>query len=402
MSPEDDLPAASCTTETRGEEVHFFVNAPGDDPQTLWRNALNCLATALRTRQIHPSGLFMLECLSTHPARFHPGIKAMDLIRREVFGGFDLHLSLKASTHPLVLHAAAKSPRHGEDPVTWKHYRQSELEAQMSPRSGAPSMEAVFRDKRENSQHFRDTHPHAAYDIAYGPCADETFDLFYPDRRTTSSTPPPLWVFIHGGYWQASDKRDVHDLGTRMIEAGYAVAMVNYGLCPQTPLRQIVDQVRHSLQFIHGHAEGLGVDAQALHIAGTSAGGHLAAMMASDPALGFLRSALIISGIHDLEPVALIRTGALLGLDAASIKALSPLRRQPNPGVRLGMAVGELESHEFQRMSRELALQWQAPLLVVEGKSHFNVTDHLANGGALLELALTLCHGDSPTPSAPA
>lgn len=386
----------TCRVEAHGDEVHVVISASDACVESRWRSALNRLADELRTQQIHPSALLAITCSSSQPACFHPGIRKMDLIRREVFGGFDLHVSLQFSSEPLLLHAIAKLAPPGEDPVVWNHYRRSELEVQMSPRSGAPSMEAVFRRKRENSARFRAMHKHAAYDIAYGDTSAETFDLFYPQRSPTATDPAsPVWVFIHGGYWQASDKSDVHDLAEIVREAGYAVAMVNYGLCPEVTLRQIVEQVRRGLRFIHREARSLGVDAGQIHLAGTSAGGHLAAMMACDPSLDFVRSALIISGIHDLAPVSWIRVGTLLGLDADSVQTLSPLRLAPRPGVRVGVAVGALESIEFRRMSQELALKWRAPLLTVEGKSHFNVTDHLAQGGPLGDFALAIASGQA-------
>ena len=74
----------------------------------------------------------------------------------------------------------------------------------------------------------------------------------------------------------------------------------------------------------------------------------------------------------------------------ATARALSPAHMTPRSGTRVGVAVGELESDEFRRQSSELARQWNASFLEVKGRVHFNVTDDLANGGALADLALEL------------
>jgi arylformamidase len=273
----------------------------------------------------------------------------------------------------------------------WRNYNLRELERQMSPRSAAVSMEAVFKEKREKGAAFRALHPDAACDIAYGCDLSETFDLFYPSHGSSH----PLWVFIHGGYWQASDKRDVHDLATQMLAAGYAVATPNYALCPPSTLRRVVDQVRRCLLFIHEEAESLGIDASQFNIAGTSAGGHLAAIMACDPELPFIRSSLIISGIHDLRPVSMLPTGRIVGLETRDIATLSPALLKPNRHVRIGVAVGELESDEFQRQSSELAQNWNGKFLTVQNRRHFDVTTDLANGGPLADLAASLASATS-------
>jgi len=86
----------------------------------------------------------------------------------------------------------------------------------------------------------------------------------------------------------------------------------------------------------------------------------------------------------------MLPAGRILGLDAATARELSPALKTPNKGTRIGIAVGELESDEFRRQSSELAQQWNAAFLEVKGRVHFNVTDDLANGGALADLALEL------------
>ena len=86
----------------------------------------------------------------------------------------------------------------------------------------------------------------------------------------------------------------------------------------------------------------------------------------------------------------MLPAGRILGLDLATARELSPALKMPNRGTRIGVAVGELESDEFRRQSSELAQQWNAAFLEVKGRAHFNVTDDLANGGALADLAMQL------------
>ena len=73
---------------------------------------------------------------------------------------------------------------------------------------------------------------HGAADLAYGPDRFERLDLYRPAGATRA----PIFVFIHGGYWQASDKVQHAQFAQGLLDAGYAVAMPNYGLAPDTPL----------------------------------------------------------------------------------------------------------------------------------------------------------------------
>jgi arylformamidase len=86
----------------------------------------------------------------------------------------------------------------------------------------------------------------------------------------------------------------------------------------------------------------------------------------------------------------MLPASGILGLDLATARELSPAYKVPNRGTRVGIAVGELESDEFRRQSSDLARQWNVPFLAVKGRRHFDVTDDLANGGALADLALDL------------
>jgi arylformamidase len=173
-----------------------------------------------------------------------------------------------------------------------------------------------------------------------------------------------------------------------MVRSGYAVANLNYGLCPDVALAQITRQIRNALLFLVGEADSFGFDPAQIHLAGHSAGGHLVALAASDENAPAVQSALLLSGLFDLTPLSLLPVGRLLGVaDRAAAEKLSPIRRRPRPGVRLGVAVGELESEEFKWQSAEIARSWQTDALeTISGARHFGLLDGLSNG-TLLDFA---------------
>ena len=317
------------------------------------------------------------------PGAIHPARHEIDLAWREVFGGFRPPLTLVPGDAVVVevdLRPPAGPP---PDAPAYGDYSLAALARQYSPRNQA-DMRQVFRQWTTDGHAFRaDCH---GLDLPYGEGPYRTLDLYRPAKASGSL---PLWFFIHGGYWQASDKDQHAQFARGMLEAGYAVAMPNYSLAPQASLAAIVEDVRAALAFLVREAATLGLDPANVHVAGHSAGGHLAAMLALEGGTP-IRSALLLSGLFDLEPLAFLPVGKLIGLHArGAVGALSPLRRRPATAVSLGVAVGARESDEFKRQSSALAAAWGAPPpLVLEGAHHFSLLDGL-NEGPLLALART-------------
>ena len=115
-----------------------------------------------------------------------------------------------------------------------------------------------------------------ALDVRYGSGPKETLDLFLPATPARGTL-----MFIHGGYWRALDKAEHAFVAPVFVAAGYAVAVINYDLCPQVTVATIVDQCRRAVVWLVHQGPERGAPAP-LVIAGHSAGGHLTAMMHRD------------------------------------------------------------------------------------------------------------------------
>jgi arylformamidase len=230
--------------------------------------------------------------------------------------------------------------------------------------------------------------PGARLDVAYGPKERTRLDYF-------PAGPPgaPLFVFLHGGYWQRNAKEMFAFVAEGPRQRGIDVAVVGYTLAPAARLSEIVREVSDALSFLHANAAVFGFDRRALCVGGWSAGGHLAAVSCGHPAV---RSALAISGIFDLEPIALSYLDERLRLDAGEVAALSPARTL-RPGLApLALAVGGDELPELQRQSTSFrdaagSLGVALALHVLPGHHHYSILDELARPdgaltGALLRL----------------
>ena len=224
--------------------------------------------------------------------------------------------------------------------------------------------------------------PNARLDVAYGPRPRAKLDYF-----PAGPARAPLFVFIHGGYWQRNEKETFAFVADGPRPHGIDVALIGYTLAPEARLADIVAEMRQALSFLADKAADFGFDPARLFVGGWSAGGHLTAAVADHPAM---RGGLPISGIFDLEPIALNYLNEKLSLDAGEIETLSPLRRWPRSMAPLHLSVGGAELPELQRQSRDYAAAAQArglpvQLSVLADLNHFSIMDALARpDGALV------------------
>jgi arylformamidase len=235
-------------------------------------------------------------------------------------------------------------------------------------------------------------------DLPFGETPAERLDYF-PTRQEAA----PLLVFIHGGYWRSLDKSDFSWLAPPFVQHGVALALLNYGFAPATPIEDMVRQQLRALAWLYRNGDRLGFDPERIVVVGHSAGAHLTAMMMAalwpayevDLPPTLVKAGLAISGIYDLEPlVAAPFVNVDLRLDARRARALSPIHLPPATSAPLITAVGALESSEFQRQTALIGRVWKQVVardIPMPGCNHLTVVDHLANPASpLFDAALEL------------
>lgn len=141
--------------------------------------------------------------------------------------------------------------------------------------------------------------------IDYGPAADTFGQLYLPGA---GREPFPVVVLVHGGGW--SQYRNLSEAAPQAVALaahGVAVWNVEYrrvngaGGWPTT-LHDVRDAVNALAGPVRDRVGGL-IDLRRVHLAGHSAGGHLAAWVAAqplDPAVR-VRSATLMAAVLDLD-----------------------------------------------------------------------------------------------------
>lgn len=116
----------------------------------------------------------------------------------------------------------------------------------------------------------------AVRDIAYVTNGHERqkLDLFIPAGATN---PLPLIVWIHGGAWKAGSKDQCPAL--RYLERGYAVASINYRLSQDAIFPAQIEDCKAAVRWLRAHAKENHLDPERFAAWGSSAGGHLVALL---------------------------------------------------------------------------------------------------------------------------
>jgi acetyl esterase len=105
--------------------------------------------------------------------------------------------------------------------------------------------------------------------------------VYWPPERAHTPKPLPIVVYCHGGGFALGDIESYeplckhHALGSSAI-----VVSVEYRLAPEHPFPAAVNDVWDATLWVAEHAAELGGDATRIAVAGDSAGGNLAAVLA--------------------------------------------------------------------------------------------------------------------------
>lgn len=105
-------------------------------------------------------------------------------------------------------------------------------------------------------------------------------DLYLP----AGSQNRPVVLLLHGGAWQRGDKSSMSGAGQTLAQNGYAAFSINYRFAPGSTYPAQLQDMQQAVRYLQQHASEYKLDMNKLAVWGYSAGGHLAALLAVQPA----------------------------------------------------------------------------------------------------------------------
>ena len=265
--------------------------------------------------------------------------------------------------------------------LVWRGYGQSALDRQYNSRGTVADAGIYLRQyaaRTESAKASLACHE----DLRYGEGPDDRLDL-YPAAAAAA----PVLVFFHGGDWRALSKNDSGFAAPAFVVSGAVFVALDFTQVPASTLPAMGAQVRRALVWLSQNVAAYGGDPARIHIAGHSSGANLVGqcLMAqpagASGAFGIspelIKSALMIGGLGDLEPVRLSFRNQQLNLTPDVVRRASLLHQNPGTGCPLLVAVGEKETDDYRRQSLELADYWRghgnaATLMELEDRHHFD------------------------------
>ncbi|MDO8682033.1 MAG: alpha/beta hydrolase [Armatimonadota bacterium] len=120
-------------------------------------------------------------------------------------------------------------------------------------------------------------------DVEYGKAAGKPLllDLVLP--KESANTFRPVVVWIHGGGWRAGNKSN--NMAAWLADHGYVVASINYRLSNEAKFPAQIYDCKAAIRFLRAHSKQYRIDPYRIGVWGSSAGGHLSALLGTSGGL---------------------------------------------------------------------------------------------------------------------
>ena len=116
-------------------------------------------------------------------------------------------------------------------------------------------------------------------DVVFGQGGgrDLTMHVVLPKKR--SETPLPAYVWIHGGGWKGGNKEGGIGKVIPLVREGFVGATIEYRLSGEATFPAQIEDCKCAIRFLRAHANEYQIDGDFIAVGGSSAGGHLAALV---------------------------------------------------------------------------------------------------------------------------
>lgn len=115
-------------------------------------------------------------------------------------------------------------------------------------------------------------------DIAYGSESAQMLDVYRPEKGGNHD----VIVFFYGGRWETGSRKDYRFVAEAFTSRGYVVVIPDYRHYPEVKFPGFVDDAAHAVAWVSNNIAAYGGNPARIHLAGHSAGAHIAALVTAD------------------------------------------------------------------------------------------------------------------------
>ncbi|TPG29613.1 alpha/beta hydrolase [Mycolicibacterium hodleri] len=118
--------------------------------------------------------------------------------------------------------------------------------------------------------------------VRYGDSPSQLLDVWRPKELPVE--PAPVMIFLPGGAWVHGGRiLQGYALMSHLAEMGWVCLSIDYRVAPNHPWPQHITDVKTAIAWARANVDKFGGDRDFVSVAGTSAGGHLAALAGLTP-----------------------------------------------------------------------------------------------------------------------
>jgi len=275
----------------------------------------------------------------------------------------------------------------------YKGFRPDEMEYQYNPRESVPEFPKLAKIRAAQAKKVRET-AKSWLNISYGSSPRELLDIYAADMPSGQ-----VLIYIHGGYWRSGSKEDNCNFVPTFTKRGATVVLVEYDLCPQVTVSDIVRQTRAAIAWVCKNITRYSGDPSRIYISGHSAGGHLTTLALTNDwtkeglPQDCIKGAVATSGVYDLDMVMKISVQQQVRMTPEIAKLNSPYLNPPKVKCPLVVAVGSAEPKGWQQMSDDYfnyvkQQGMNAEYLVVPSANHYTMSEKLLDDANPLTQAM--------------
>jgi acetyl esterase/lipase len=206
-------------------------------------------------------------------------------------------------------------------------------------------------------------------------------DLYVPKGKTNF----PVLFFVHGGGWKSGNKYMYSALGHAFAKEGIGTVVINYRLSPAVRHPAHIEDVAKAFAWTHANIGKYGGRPDRIFACGHSAGGHLVALLATDPKYlaaegrtpADVRGVIGISGVYQIYHDFLL-FAPVFGRDKEVCRLASPLTHVNGKLPPFLLAYADHDYPQLDKMAEDMHAELkkcrsETALLKVDDRNHFTI-----------------------------